>query len=228
MASIITLQQAKEWLRYPNPSAASSDDSAIQSVIDAAQQILESKVGVTVPALFDELYTPSGSKLWLRNTPVLEIVEVFESWQIVNFELDLQASTTGPTIANGVSDGATAASKMWAYSLDEPVTGEVTRRGPANIPLPFYPSDRGIRVVYRAGRNPITPAIILAAKELVAHIWQNAELRAVATTAGFLQYDATEAITRDVPGGAQAFWVGVPQRIIGLLESEMTGLPFMA
>lgn len=230
--SVIELSDAKAWLRYPDPSAPSSDDAGIQSVIDAAEQIIEAKVGVCTPKIYDELYTPNGScKVWLRNTPVLEVMSVVESWDVVSFDLADQPSTTGAIIGGtGNEPTELPATDLWAYSLDEPLTGEVTRRGPMNVAMPFFPSDRGLHIIYRAGRNPMPPAIQLAAKELVAHIWQNAELRSMAQSNQFVQYDTVsgQGIDSMRPDTAASFWVGVPNRIIALLESEMTRLPFMA
>jgi hypothetical protein len=229
MASIISLTDAKAWLRYPNPSAANADDAGIQGVIDAAKEIIESHVGVTVPRMFTETYSGGTSKLYLRHTPVLSIAEITESWGVVNFELNDQPSDTGAIIGGTTGEASNPpASNVFAYSLDVASTGEVTRRGPGNVPLRFAPSDNGIRVTYTAGRNPIPAAIALAAKELVSHIWQNSELRSNVLSGAYLQYDTTEGITRDNPAGAQGYWVGVPRAVISLLESEMTRLPFMA
>lgn len=229
--SIISLQDAKTWLRYPSPSTASNDDASLQVVIDAAQILIESRVGVTVPRVVDEYHTPNGgSKIWLREVPVLEIVSVTESWLAVNFELDFQQPDTGPTIGGSGSNSSTqaAASKLWAYSLDVPEIGEVTRRGPMNIPLNFFPSDRGVRVIYRAGRNPVPASLQLAAQELTAHIWQNAELRSMAASNAYVQYDTVTGVASTRPDTAQAFWYGVPKRIAGLLESDTVKLPAMA
>lgn len=221
-STIVSLQDVKAWLRNPNPSAPSADDAAIQRVIDAAQLLVEGKVGITVPRLFDEYYNGGNYKIWLRRTPVLEIVSVTESYGPVSFNLEDQPPTTGAIIdGTGNEPAQTPAVHLWAYSLDVPGIGEVTRRGPLNTPFPFVPGDRNIRVTYWAGRDPITASIQVATMELVAHLWQNSQLRSMAMSNQFVQYDTVSGIASERPDTSQAFWVGVPKRIIGLLEADM-------
>lgn len=226
--SLITLADAKSWLRIPDADV--SNDTSIQFVIDAAEGMIESRVGICTPKTYDRYITPTGSKIWLPKTPVLSVISVTESFGVYSWNLDYQDPGSGPIInGSGGEPSAPPAASIYAYSLDVPLIGEMTARTVANAVRPFYPLDHGVRVIWTAGRNPIPPALQLAGRELVAHIWQNAELRSVSQSATYTQYDATTG-TMDVrdPSGVTQFWIGFPNRIIALLESEMTRLPIFA
>lgn len=230
MTSILSLSDAKTWLRYSSPTSASSDDASIQIVIDAVNAMLEYRVGVIVPRLFTEYYSPDGSaKIWLRNPPVIEIAEIVENWGPVSFDLSQQQPTTGPIIyGSGSAPSLKPATDLWAYSIDVPEIGEISRRGPMNTLMPFFAGDRGVQVTYRAGRDPISPALLLAARSLLAHIWSNEEQRSMTLSGSNIAYDAVTGVASMRPDTAPALWAGIPNRIIQMIESEAAKLPAIA
>lgn len=232
--SLISLQQARSWLRYPNSNQASSDDAALQTVIGAVEEIVEMHAGICSPKRYVEKHSGGDYySIWLREVPVISVSEVLESWGPIAYSLDYVDATTGPVVYGGTTaeQSNPVAASVFAFSLDQPETGKITRRSVANSVMPFMAGDDNIQVTYVAGRETMPYAVQLAAQELVAHIWQNSQLRSVAMSGGNIGYDAVtgQAWSRDDQGnGGLTAWVGIPYRIIAFLESEKVRLPVIA
>jgi len=197
---IVTLADAKAHLRYPSGSTA--DDAALNGFIDAATNVIDMECDVTTPTQFDETYDGGATTIFLWHKPILAITNIEEGWGFVNFELTyIQTNTPNP-------------GNLFAYSIEDEDTGEISRRSGGNILIPFVPGKGNIRVVYTAGRaSPIPGAIRLAALELIAHWWQNSQQRSM----GNSNYDnvATD-FTRT--SGYAGFNHGVPYRILEMLR----------
>lgn len=215
---IVSLQDMKTHLRYPSPSQPTSDDAAIQQFIDAAEECIRFECDETLPRLYEEQHDGGRFKIFLDHRPVLSVKNIQESWGWINYELDFQAEGTVP---EGTS--------MWGYSIDNYTTGEIARRSVASVPIPFIPGERNIRVTYVAGYDPVPATIVLAIKELVAHWWQNSQLRAVALAGANIAYDAVQgaAYTRDTESGSQNLNIGVPYRILEMIKGYRR-LPIIA
>jgi hypothetical protein len=228
MTALITLADARTWLRYPNPTQASADDNALQTVIDAVTQVVEFHAAIMVPKVYTETYDGGSCSIWLRHTPVISVASVQDNAGFITFDLALQ-NITAVTVGSTGSEGGATASSIWAFSLDDPKTGQLTKRTIANSPLPFSGGVRNVTATYTAGQQTMPPAAVLAAKELLAHLWQNSQLRAMANTAGNAEYDSTYGahFTHEDPNGP-SLWTAVPNRVIQLLESCRERLPSIA
>lgn len=201
----------KAHLRYPNPTSASSDDAALQGFIDAADACIQFECGDILPTLHSERHDGGGFKIFLRHPPVLEIKNIEEGWGWINYELDYQDANTAPSDTT-----------MFGYSIDNAETGDVARRSVASVPIPFIPGEHNIFVQYVSGYAQPPANILLAVKELVAHWWQNSQLRAVALAGTNVSYDAVQGAvyTRDTETGVQNLNIGVPYRILELIKAN--------
>ncbi len=202
---IVTLTEAKTHLRYPNPSEAHTDDQNINGFILAATEIIEAEVGKVVQRQVTEYHDGGRGAIYLRQTPVLQVVSVIENWGYYNWDLANQPPTTVP------------ATNLFAYSLDSPDMGRVTRRSVGNIAIPFmamggeFPYN--IKATYVAGRETVPYNIRLAVLELIAHWWQGSQQRSVGGQGMSSNFDD------DVSSGASmAFYAGVPYRILELVR----------
>lgn len=203
---IVTLSDLKTHLRYPSPTTSSSDDTGLQGFIYAATEVIEDEVGKVVQRQVIEYHDGGQIAIYLKQKPVLEVVQVIENWGYYNWQLADQPATTVP------------ATNLFAYSLDNPAEGRVTRRSVGNIAIPFmalgemFPNN--VKVTYIAGRNMVPWAVRLATLELCAHWWQNSQQRQYAS-GGSLSGNYDEAI-EDSGGGA--YNAGIPYRILEILK----------
>jgi hypothetical protein len=203
--NIVTLDQVRTHLRYP--AANTQDDAHLQLFIAAADEVLQKECGDNVPHTFEEFYDGGDNAIYLNHKPILAIDLVEEGWGFANYTLDYIQSNSMP---GNVS--------MFAYSIDSPQTGMITRRTAGNINIDFFPGINNIKVLYTAGRDPIPPVIQLAELELIAHWWTNSQQRAgsAATPSSF------DAVNQDFPRSGQQIYTpinqGVPYRIIEMLK----------
>jgi hypothetical protein len=203
MADVVSLSDVKQHLRIA-PSNT-NEDYSLQGFIAAADDVIRAECGEVLPRHYDEYYDGGGYNVYLRHRPVLSVENIEEGWGWFNWELDYQQVNTVP-------GGA-----MFAFSIDAPEVGRISRRSAGNVVIPFVAGIKNIRVMYTAGRDSIPGTIRLAALELVAHWWQASQLRSSAT-GGAGTYDAVEgpAYTR-APEFTDINY-GVPYRILELLK----------
>jgi hypothetical protein len=204
---IVTLKELKAHLRYPEPANASNDDDQLEQFIYAATEVVENEVGKVVQRRVTEYHDGGQQAIYLRQKPVVSVVSIVENWGYFNWLLTEQPSTTVP------------ASNLFAYSLDNPSQGRVTRRTVGNVSIPFmsmgsmFPNN--IQATYIAGRMVIPWAVKLACLELCAHWWQNSQQRDYGTGGLANTYDAL------VPDGAgTSYNAGVPYRILEILKAH--------
>ena len=208
--SIVDLQSVRQHLRMPDNYTA--DDDMLQTwFIPAAQEALEAETDYTVPTQFDEYYDGGDFSIWLRAKPVLSVELVEEGWGWINFDLaQIQVNTVNQSNADPI----------YAYSIDQPESGMITRRYGASVPAPFMAGEGNIHVVYTAGREDVPAVIGLAAMELIAHWYQNAMQRAGAqsTAAGY------DAVNQDFPHSGNDITTtinqGVPYRILEMIKKH--------
>lgn len=200
---VVTLQDVKAHLRMPQTET--TDDMALMGFIAAVDDVVEMECGAIIPRHYDEFYDGGGYWIYLRNRPVLSVENVEEGWGWWNYELDYQPVNTVP------------AGSMFAYSLDAPIIGGITRRSAGNVQIPFIPGTKNIRVQYTAGRSSIPPSIRLAALEIIAHWYQNSQLRSMANGSSYTSYDSiNEDWTRST--GITSINAGIPNRVLELLK----------
>ena len=211
MANIVTLQDVRTQLRYPNPSQPSNDDVQLQWFINAADEVIEYECDDILPHRFDEYYDGGDCEVFLRHTPLLSVQNVEEGWGWINYELDYVESN---------SPGAVFS--MFAFSVDGHSFGKITRRTAGNVVIPFRPGTDNIRVQYTTGEAAVPGTVFLAELELIAHWWQNSQLRAMAVAGTNIGYDAVSgsAYTRDTESGTQNLNIGVPFRILEQLKAH--------
>lgn len=201
--SVVTLQDVKAHLRMP--PADTTDDMALVGFIAAVNDVISTECDDILPAHYDEYYDGGGYWIYLRHRPVLSVENVEEGWGWLNYELDYQQVNTVP------------AGSVYAYSLDAPEIGGITRRSAGNVQIPFVQGTKNIRVQYTAGRRSIPPSIRLAALEMIAHWYQNSQLRAMANSQAYGNYDSlNEDWTRAT--GITSINAGLPFRVIELLK----------
>ena len=215
---VVSLTDVKTHLRYSNPTQPSADDSSLQRFIDAANEVLEYECEATIPREYTESFDGGDYKVYLYHRPVIEIQNVEEGWGYLNFELDYQDANSDP--------GNTT---QFGYSVDSYANGEISRRSVASVQIPFMPGTKNIRVQYVAGYSPVPATIVLAVLELIAHWWQNSQLRSAVQGGANVSYDATmgQNYTRDTESGIQNINVGVPGRILEMLKAKRH-MPFIA
>ena len=200
----MTLADVKSHLRYPQ--TYTTDDLALNGFIQAANDIIRQECGDVVPTKYDETYDGGDLVVYLRHRPVLSIDNVEEGWGWFNFELDYQQVNTVP------------AGSVYAYSIDSPESGGLSRRSAGNVNIPFVWGVKNIRIIYTAGRATVPGAIRLAALELIAHWWQGSQLRSTANNAGFQAFDTVEGERYTRAPDEININAGVPYRVLELLK----------
>jgi hypothetical protein len=210
MANIVTLDEVRAHLRYP--IANTQDDPALQFHIDAADDAIRKECGEILPHTYDDVYDGGESAIWLNKVPIISIEGVLENWGFASYELD------------NVQPNSTGAGSMFAYSIDNDETGEITRRTAGNVVIPFMRGKSNIRVTWTAGRLPVPPLIKLAELELIAFWWQNSQQRASQQTSqyGFGATDQGE-VRSGPEAGIQSINIGIPWRIIEMIKAYRSG-----
>lgn len=205
MSTIVTLDQTRTHLRYPANNT--EDDAALMLFIEAAGEVMQKECGDNVPHQYLENYDGGRNAIYLDHKPIISVDQVVEGWGFTNYTLDYVQVDSPPELMS-----------MFAYSIDSPEVGMISRRTAQNINIGFFPGVANIQVLYVAGRNPIPPVIQLAALELIAHWWQNSQMRA-GVTATATSFDS---VNQDFPrSGANIYTSinqGVPYRILEMIK----------
>lgn len=207
ITAIATLDEVKAYLRIPGGNTI--DDAQLSGVfMPAAQAVIERELGhIVAKTIRGERHDGGTSEVWLRELPVLYIQNVEEGWGYYDWELDDQQVNQIPALS------------IWAYSLDNPEEGLVTRRAPGNVLYPFVNGRNNIRVDYVAGRTEVPRSAVLAFLELCAHWYRSSQLRAAnQVSAAFTPNVLNQDFTRST--GNTSINLGVPEEIIELLKAD--------
>lgn len=206
ITEIASLAQVKQYLRVPNASNPSGDDATIRMLMDAAQKIIERELGhIVSKTIRAERHDGGKFEVWLRELPVLYVSNVQEGWGYYDWNLDDQEVNSIPALS------------IWAYSLDMPKEGLVTRRGPGNVLYPFVNGRNNIRIDYVVGRTEVPGNARLAFCELVSIWYRQSQLRTQVGGAGEVQFNAlNQDFTRAT--GYTSINLGVPETIIEMLK----------
>ncbi len=196
------------------PPTYTADDNMLQNVfMPAADEVIKTECDEVLEVQYHEYYDGGDLSVWLRHKPLLSVELVREGWGYTNYDLAFVE-------ANSILDSTAELDVMFAYSIDNPEAGEISRRVGGNVNIPFVQGEGTIEVIYTAGRNPVPGNLYLAELELVAHWYQNAMQRAGAQSTG-AGYDATNM---DFPhSGADMITTlnqGVPYRILELIKGS--------
>lgn len=209
--SVVTLQQVRDHLRIPAANTA-DDDMLTNIFIPAVNDVIRRECGDMVAVEYDEYYDGGDTSIWLRHFPILSVEQVEEGWGFTNYTLNyVQVNTVGDTsLAN--------TSVLFAYSIDLPEEGQITRRYGGNVVAPFVAGEGNIRVTYTAGVDPIPGSVVLVALELINHWYQGAMQRYSGTTNVYDAVAEDYARSGNAPQEMSSF--GVPMRIIEPLKAN--------
>lgn len=207
--SIATLEEAKAYLRFPNPSSPDADDSILLDLISGIEEIVTLNCGPVTPVTYVDKYQGGKCSIFLRRAPLVTVSEVIEDWGYAQFVLDF------------VDPSISSPSSIYAYSIEDYETAQITRRSAAGITIPFMASVyNGIQVTYTAGRQTVPAAVKIGCLELLAHIYQGSLQRGVSLSGSNLAYDAVGGVMLRNPAEGSQIWVGLPTRLLQFFESE--------
>lgn len=154
MADVITLAQTKEFLNI----TTTDYDSELPFYISAAQQLWVNRGGpVGEPASsVDEWYDGGSDTIVVRNTPIVSVESVVETFGAIGYTLlNTPAGTSG---------------YAWAYTVDL-ATGTFIRRA-AGIAVPFISGVRNVHIQYTPGYSTAPEIVQQAVLLLVSHMWE--------------------------------------------------------
>jgi len=203
--NIVSLTEVRQHLRY-SPTDT-TDDAELQVYMNAADDVVKAECGEVIPTQYDEYQSGGDFVIYLRHRPVLEIVNVEEGWGWWNWELDYQQVNTVP------------AGSMFAYSIDSPILGAISRRSAGNVMIPFVPGSKNIHIQYIAGRDNYPGSVVLFELELIAYWWRNSQMRAMTANA---VTTAAQAVNQDFTRaeGVSSINLGVPADLLELLKGS--------
>lgn len=154
--AVVSLADMKSFLHM---SSDTSNDAELQDFIDAAVRLWVNRCGPVLGApAFDEWYSGGSSTISLRQTPVLNVSSVTES-----FGSSIVYTLTEQIVDDLVSPDA------WGYSIDTS-RGLLTRRV-MGLAARFADGINNIHVIYTAGYTQAPADVVLAVKLLVMHMW---------------------------------------------------------
>lgn len=203
MADVVTLDQVRAHLRFP--ATYTQDDLMLSTVfIPAASAVVRRECGEILQEQYDEFYDGGNYSIWLRHKPVLSVQMVQEGWGFTNYILDY-VQVNAETTAN-----------MFAYSLDIPGQGVISRRSGGNVNIPFIPGTSNIHVIYTTGLEEIPANVVLGALQIIAFWYRGFEQRQSGKPSGFSTLNA------DFPHSGNDIYTpqnqGVPSWLIELLK----------
>jgi hypothetical protein len=210
MSDVVNLDQVRAFLRFAD-SFTTDDDILSTLFIPTATDVINRECDFVTPQTFDEYYDGGDYSIWLRHTPVLSVQLVSEGWGFTDYSLEeIQVNSESmPT--------------MFAFSIDMPESGKISRRSGGNVNIPFIRGEGNVHVIYKAGREDIPAGIATVALELI-QIWYRAFLQDQATADPDArledQYDSSRSGGTGPMSGA---WFGVPAYLIELLKPYKRG-----
>jgi hypothetical protein len=205
VTEIDSLTNVKAFLQIPN--ATTSFDMILANILlPAATSVIEREVGhIIAKQVSSERHNGGGTEIWLRELPVLYVQNVEEGWGYFNQELDNQTVNQQPALS------------LWAYSLDNPKQGKVTRRSPGNVAYPFVSGLDNIRVDYVAGRNEVPANARIAFHALTSYWFRQSQQRILEASASQGAYDTlNDDFTRST--GMESINIDIPAGIIEMLK----------
>lgn len=151
---VVSLQDVKSHL---NMSGSENDDE-LYVYLDAATNIIEGLIGAVVPTQYTEVHDGGRTSIITYHQPVQSVDSITE--YIGNTTWTLTEQPVGQSI------------NAFGYTLDDPMSGRITRRGAGSYPQPFVGGAGTVSITYTAGRETVPPAISLAALVIIGNLWQ--------------------------------------------------------
>lgn len=189
---IVSLPEAKKHLN--KDLNATADDDEIRDFIDAAQYVIEFRLGFRiVPRTVVEYFDGGCLAVHLSEGPVTAVVEVREQWA----PGDQRTLTAEPDTSVGVGDNN--------YLLG---TGRRLLRRSNGYQYGFPSGVQNIKVTYKVGPLSPLPNVKLAALELIGHVWRASQLASGQTR------------SREVTESLVSIGYAVPNRVRELLGAK--------
>jgi hypothetical protein len=155
-APLVDLTDVKAHLNI-NP-ADTSNDAELSGFIDAATAYILNLTGPIDATQYTEVHSGNGPAIVLRNVPVVSVQSVTEY--------------IGPTAYVLTQSELGAATGAYAFSLDNPQAGVLTRRYNGGIVGAFAGGVRNIVVTYTAGRGYVPADVRMAVLQDIAGLFQ--------------------------------------------------------
>jgi hypothetical protein len=150
----VTLADMKTHLNM----RSTADDAELMGFLAAGLSIVEGLVGSITPTSYTESHSGGLTSIILYHQPVISIQSITEWWGNGLYTL------TSQPLGGGTSDA-------YGYTLDDPSSGRLTRRGAGGYATPFMGGAGSITVTYTAGRVSVPSSVDLALKIIVANLW---------------------------------------------------------
>jgi len=144
------------------PVGDTSHDVELQGFLDAATATITYATGPQAATTFTETRDGGGSVIMLDNPPILSITSVTEYWTPAGQVLTAQQLGSGNYSTFG-------------YSLDDPVSGKLTRRTAGGFASTFLGGRGSVVIVYIAGTATTAPDVRLAALEDIRGLYQQTQ-----------------------------------------------------
>lgn len=159
MTDVVTLDQVRAHLQFPD-SYTDADDELSTLYIPAATEALRALCGDVIPTVYEEYQDGGDYSIWTRHTPILSVQLVEEGWGFTDYTLtEVQVNSASmPT--------------MFAFSIDMPNSGKISRRSGGNVNIPFIRGVGNVHLIYETGLACIPADIQLAAVQLIAFWWR--------------------------------------------------------
>ena len=161
-ALMASVQDVKEHMFLPNNDR--TKDITFESMIEAAQVLIEAQVGPVIPKVYDEWYEGGSSSIYLRHRPSYG----FGTTPI--FELLAVSEYRGPIEYNLSQVGTPTQGSVYSVML-HPELGTVVRRTSGGGTYAFWsdPShpQQSVHIVYRVGQETVPPNVKWALVETI-------------------------------------------------------------
>lgn len=190
MADLITLQDAKDFLRI----TGTSDEAELQEFVDAASATAEFFTGDLLGATYTEVHDGGDAAIYTRHTPIKSVTSLTEYVGSITYTL------TNQPLGQSVD--------AWGYTIDDPQAGRIVRRSASGIVWRFAPGVGNVTITYATGVTTIPPQVMLAVKLIIRHLWT--------TRRGPMPL---QSMSDDTTSQVAGIGYAIPNRAIELLET---------
>ncbi len=198
---IVSLDDVKTHLNMS--LSGTTNDLELARFVDAATGIVEGVIGSVTPTTYtNEPHNGGSTSIITYHQPVISVQSVTEY--------------TGNTVWSLTNQAVGASTDNYGYTLDDPLSGRITRRGSASYPVRFLGSQDDVLVTYTAGRLTVPSTVQLAALIIIDDLWSQTQRGTAPPIPGGPASDVAQ------PGTSG----GIPSLALELLEgSGMARVP---
>lgn len=152
--AIVTLADAKTHLNI----TSTTNDDELTRFIAAAQSVVENEIGSVDPVQYTEVHNGGSPVIVTYHAPVISV--------------DSLSEYAGNTVYALTNQPVGFSTSPWGYTLDDPLSGRITRRGAGSYPMPFLGGENAVTITYTAGRTTVPASVQLATLIIIAQLWQ--------------------------------------------------------